>query len=226
MIRFTTALLASSSALALIVACASTSGDSSTADSATVATPPAAGPAPIQGAAGAATALLPTLRPAESPPRSADEHLLRDMLDIHEGMILLAHSAMERRHEHRMDNDPALSEDVGQDAAKTEMLALLRSVYHDRHEPRPSAADSVAADSILHLQGDTYVAAFLTFMREHDERGLSSIDHALPTLRNPQVKALALRMRAIHLRDLQAKTTAVPGKASPRVARNHALLAA
>lgn len=148
--------------------------------------------------------------PRESAPRSADQHLLRDMMDNHEGMILLAHAGMEQRHEHIMDNDPALAADVSQDAAKTEMVSLLRSAYTDPHEPRPSPRDRAVVDSIMRLTGDAYDKAFRDYMMQHDQFGIGMIDRALPQLRNQRVKALAERMRAAHLRGLKtiSQTTA------------------
>lgn len=140
--------------------------------------------------------------PQESAPRNADQHLLRDMMDNHEGMILLAHAGMEQRHEHKMDNDPALAADVSQDAAKTEMVSLLRSEYTDPHEPRPSPRDRAVVDSIMRLTGDAYDKAFRDYMVQHDQFGIGMIDRALPQLRNQKVKALAERMRAAHLRGL------------------------
>lgn len=144
----------------------------------------------------------PVAKPRESAPKNADQHLLRDMADNHEGMILLAHAGMEQRHEHKMDDDPALAADVRQDAAKTEMVSLLRSEYTDPHEPRPSPRDRAVVDSIMRLTGDAYDKAFRDYMVQHGQFGIGMIDRALPQLRNQKVKALAERMRAAHLRGL------------------------
>lgn len=145
----------------------------------------------------------PVAKPRESAPKNADQHLLRDMVDNHEGMILLAHAGMEQRHEHKMDDDPALAADVRQDAAKTEMVSLLRSEYTDPHEPRPSPRDRAVVDSIMRLTGGAYDKAFRDYMVLHDQLSIGMIDRAFPQLRDGSVKALAERMRAAHLRGLK-----------------------
>ncbi len=159
----------------------------------------------VSSVPGTAQAKTPPPIPPELTPKSADQHLLRDMVDNHEAMILLAHAAMEQRHDHKMGDDPALSEDVNQDAAKTEMVLLLRSSYMDLHEPRPSPADRAAVDSIMALKGDAYDNAFRNFMLQRDELGINMIKRALPKLRNPKVKMLAERMRGMHMHALKAK---------------------
>ena len=188
----------SSAVVAVIAGCAvnDKSQTARTADNASLVSEVSSPPA-------TARAETPLPIPRELAPRSADQHLLRDMVDNHEAMILLAHAAMQQRHDHKMDEDPALTEDVNQDAAKTQMITLLRSGYTDPHEPRPSPADRAAVDSILTLKGDAYDDAFRNFMLQRDRLGITMIDRALPNLRNPKVRMLAERMRATHVRALK-----------------------
>lgn len=141
-------------------------------------------------------------------PTDPDHHLLRDLVDANEGMVLLAHSAMEKKHEHRMSADPALEADVNRDAEKSRMVALLRSRFADQHEPSPSAQDRAEVDSIMRLSGESYEAAFQDFRVRHDRMEVAMIERALPQLHDAQVRALARETRAAHSSSLQRAAAA------------------
>ncbi len=132
-----------------------------------------------------------------------DHALLRDLADHHEGMVLLAHRAMEQRHQHAGGTDRAGEADVLRDASKTEILQLLRSLYRDTREPKPTAADKAAVDSIMGLMGEPYEKALRDFTMRHHRATVKLIDRAMSQLRVPKVKSLARRLRSEYSKEIE-----------------------
>ena len=150
-------------------------------------------------------ARLPRPAPARrvSPPTDADHHFLRDLVDRHEGMILLAHAAMEREHgRHGGGNDPALAADSYRDAEKQRIRAMLDSIYGDAFEPAVSARTRAEIDSILPLEGEEFEHAFEGFTRRYHRETIAMIDRALPRLRRAPVITLARQIRDKHAKEL------------------------
>jgi hypothetical protein len=150
---------------------------------------------------------LPPPAPARrvSPPTDADHHFLRDLVDLHEGMILLAHAAMEREHgRHGGGDDPALAADSYRDAEKMRIRALLDSIYGDPFEPAASARARAQIDSILRLRGEEFERGFEWFTRRHHQETIALIDRSLPQLRRVPVIALARQIRDRHAKELAA----------------------
>lgn len=171
---------------------------------------PALATSPPQPAPGG-TVVSPAGQPlptAEVPPRNADQRFLRGMADLHEGIIRLAHAAMQTRHAHRMGDDPALSADAFQDPVRDTIVALLRGLYHDPHAPTPSVVDRNAADSIMRLPEAAFGPAFHTFMLQHAAAEVALIDRMRPALRNEAVRHLADQLRTAHHRELDLRGNA------------------
>lgn len=140
----------------------------------------------------------------EPPARDADQLFLRRMGDLHEGMIRVAHTAMEQRHAHDPGNDPALSTDAMQDAVRGEIVALLRSNYKDTHDPMLSPADAAVADSLRKLPDEAFGPALNAFVARRAREEVRLIDRMRPSLRRPEVRALADRLRATHAAEMRA----------------------
>jgi hypothetical protein len=138
-----------------------------------------------------------------SPPRDADHHFLRDLVDHHEGMILLAHAAMEREHgRHGGGDDPALAADSYRDAEKQRIRAVLDSVYGDAFEPAVPPRVRAETDSILRLEGEEFERGFEGFTRRYHRETIAMIDRALPGLRRAPVIMLARQIRDRHAKEL------------------------
>jgi len=129
-----------------------------------------------------------------------DHHFLRDLADHNEGMVHLAHSAMEMKHAHAGGADVAGAVDVAEDSRKTELAALLRTHFNDTRTPTPPAALRQQVDSLIKLDGQQYEIALKAFIRRQHLAAIDMIDHA--KLRQPEVKALAKRMRAQYLKEM------------------------
>lgn len=135
-------------------------------------------------------------------PRDADHHFLRDLVDHHEGMILLAHAAMERAHErHGKGDDPALAADSYRDAEKQRIRAMLDSIYGDAFEPAVPTTLRAEIDTILQLDGEEFERAFERFTSRYHRETLAMIDRALPGLRRAPVIALARQIRDRHAKE-------------------------
>lgn len=155
------------------------------------------------------TPRTPAVRPAPprrvSAPEDADHHFLRDLVDHHEGMILLAHATMEREHgRHGQGDDPALAADSYRDAEKQRIRAMLDSIYGDAFEPAVPPTLRTEIDSILRLEGEEFERAFERFTARYNRETLAMIDRALPGLRRAPVIALARQIRARHAKELSA----------------------
>lgn len=138
---------------------------------------------------------------SEPPPRSADQHFLRDMLDHHEGLIYLGHRAMERN-DRPQPREDALLLDETRDADKRQMLRILRTVYSDRHEPAVLSADRIAADSVVLLAGPKYDRQLRRMIIEGDKRAIAMIDRFLPKLTRSDVRELARSMRSASRKEI------------------------
>ena len=143
-----------------------------------------------------------------SPARDADHHFLRDMLDHHERVILVAHEQMMEPAGHAAHGggaDPAAL-DSRLDAEKLEMLALLAKLYGETYSPRAGVVEADAHDASAGEEGPAVQARLATEFR----RGVALVDRSLPGLTRPAVRALARRVRASQaaLADQMATVTA------------------
>lgn len=150
--------------------------------------------------------------PSEPPARDGDQHFLRHMLDRYEGMITLAHDQMTAASghaEHGTAVDPALF-DASLDAGKLRMVAVLDSLYQDKHSPRATDAAGIpvgvratsgasappnAASDHKPAQTDSSTPALAALTRAL-RAGVAYVDSARGTLRHREVRDLADSLRA------------------------------
>lgn len=168
-------------------------------------------------------------RPELAPARNSDQAFLRRLLDHHEGVIAAAHAAMMipgGHAEHGSEADPAEFDGM-LDAEKIRMLSLLDSLYGEKFSPAAYAVTdptSATASQANRTTLDSAASAEAAEMREMTAdrkelvhrlgEGVALIDRYRPTLRNPQVKALAATARAndlILLRKAQQAVSSMVG---------------
>lgn len=177
-------------------------GEDDTVGGATVATVAASVP-PTEGIRAGTGAPTPLRQPLAAA-RDADQDFLRHMLDHHETVIAVAHDQMMAPAGHAAHGggaDPAAF-DSKLDAEKLEMLALLSRLYGEAYSPR---ADAPATESTS--VGDTTSGS--AAQAEHGmpqadlaaqlRAGANLTDRFLPKLTRPQVREVALRIRASQL---------------------------
>ena len=129
----------------------------------------------------------------------ADQHFLRDLADHNEAMVYLAHSAMQLKHAHA-GGDEAGATDVAEDARKTEIAKVLKTLFKDETGPQVPPLLRQQVDSILRLQGEAYEAAVRSFTLNHHRAAVDMIDHGKP--RRTSVRTLAKRIRAQYVREM------------------------
>ena len=158
------------------------------------------------GAGPAISAPLPALAPA----RDANQDFLRHMTDHHERLSRVAHDLMMEpagHASHGSGADPAFLD--GQlDAEKGEMLDLLQREYRETYVPRPDAtahgrvsspaAHTTGTSASGKRVGDEHAAALHALAIQLRE-GATLARAFESRLTNPEVKALARRMRASQL---------------------------
>jgi len=124
------------------------------------------------------------------------------MIDHHEGLIYLVHEAMQRSIS-KEAHDVLDGFDVTEDAEKREMTEVLRSFFRDSYQGTPTKQDKTAADSVLR---ESSSAAFdrvaSAFVVNHHRRGIRLIDAALPHIKRPRVRELAVAIRKKEQREI------------------------
>ena len=126
---------------------------------------------------------------------SPDAAFLTELSNHHEGLVLLAMTAMNntsreatRAEAHRIH--------LSRMAERDSMVALLRVEFAVQHTPRVSPAHIVRADSIPGLDGEARDVMFYRLLVRHHEEGLRIIRQYLPQLQDARVRRLAERLKA------------------------------
>lgn len=207
--------------LAVLAACSGDGGGDTPPGGARATAQGVPADAPAVAAAGGATGAQPP--PSVPPAHDADQRFLRHMADHYEHMRALAHAGMSSgagHAEHGGAADPAAF-DAELDAEQSRVLDLLGSTYGEPYSPR---AERVEAN---HATGPVTPAAPVRAATGHGagpgagadaghgaminmgssaetlsaamQDGVVVIDRALPTLRRPAVRALAVQLRAAHV---------------------------
>ena len=132
-----------------------------------------------------------------------DRDFLRMMSDHHKGMITMAHMTIEgaKKGSAAVQAD-AKKVDAKQDAEVDEMITKLEQQYKDPYDPKISPADQAMVDQLKAQTGTGYDRMFYQHAVKHHQQALMMIDQALTTLKDPQVKAMAERMKRDQTREI------------------------
>ncbi len=132
-----------------------------------------------------------------------DRDFLRMMIDHHKGMIMMAHLAMEgARKGSVVLHADAKRVDAKQDAEVDEMITKLEKQYKDPYDPKVSSDDQMMVDQLKAQSGEGYDRMFYQHAIKHHQQAVQMIDQALPTLKDPQIKAMAERMKRDQTREI------------------------
>ncbi len=189
-------------AAVVAVACAPSSKDHATSDTAASMSTAAAHPFDDQPAAGAAAVATPSGMPA-------DQEFLRMMADHHKGLILMAHETMERKDKLGSATD-AKKLDQEQDADLDRIASALKGM-NDNYTPKAGAEAERMTASLMKLSGTEFDHAFWQNTIDHHRQGVQMIDKYLPNLTHPDVKTLAQRMRSAQVREIAEMTKKLGG---------------
>jgi len=135
---------------------------------------------------------------------NADHDFLRMMSSHHKGLIALVHESMLKggRGTPRSQEDAQIL-DARQDRELEQMISMLQALFRDSTQPAVTPDDQATLDSVLRIPGADYAPAFYRTVVEHHRLGVTMIDDYLPKAGQPDVKALAERMREEHLAEIK-----------------------
>lgn len=93
--------------------------------------------------------------------------------------------------------------DRHEDAAKDQLLDLLRTEFGERYHPKTPAGASARSDSIASLSRGAGGRALTALVLDHHERVAAAIAAALPTLRNPRVWTALVELHASLAKEIE-----------------------
>ena len=144
------------------------------------------------------------------PAKDADHEFLRMMADHHEGLVAMMGSAMTRASTATAKADATRLRHK-QEQERDEMIAMIRKMYSESHQPTIMPDNKAMNDSLQAKAGAEYDRDMYRHVVMHHREGVQMIDKFLPRLQKPDVRAMAEKMRADQTREIaefEAKTKA------------------
>ncbi len=138
--------------------------------------------------------------------RVADQEFLKQMSDHHQGLVAMAHEAMEKTGSAVQQEATTL--DQKQDEEIEQMLTILLRDYSDPHTPTVAPEAQAMADALASKSGADYDMTFRMNVVEHHKQGIAMVDRFLPRLTREDVRTMAQQMKYDQegdIRELQAK---------------------
>lgn len=156
--------------------------------------------------------------PPETPPRNADQRLLRELADVHEAISTIVHERMSTRHDDHAvktgtENTPPDSVgnvgilDTDIDREKVELLARLKSRYGDDYRARLPSPAARRADSLARANETMGDSVYLAQLASLLQREVALIHAARPSLQDAGTRAIIARHLADAKRRLERLTT-------------------
>ena len=133
---------------------------------------------------------------------AADVRFLRDMIDHHEGLVVMA----ERAHERAADDSVRVVAEnlhMMQAAERDTMVSMLASMFGEQHTPQPMEMHQAQADSLAQMTGVEHDRYFLETVIAHHQGALDMIDRMLPNLTTDHIRMMAENMRSAQQREIQ-----------------------
>lgn len=160
----------------------------------------AAAPAPVSpGGVATDSDYLAVVVARYGPPRDDDQAFLRMMADHHEGLIVIAAPVLDQAVSGGVTSD-ARALRAAQERELRDMLGLLQRKYGESYEPEVLPSNRLMVDSLGRATGAAFDTLFYRQVVAHHRQGLAMMDDYVPKLKDPQVKAMAEKMRAEHAR--------------------------
>jgi uncharacterized protein (DUF305 family) len=132
---------------------------------------------------------------------NADHDFLRMMADHHEGLVVMTQMT-----ENRKDVGTAAADAAKLDAAQSkqvaQMVTLLEKDFNDRYVPKVMPEHQAMVDDLKTKSGKEYERTFYQDIIKHHQEAIAMIDAYLPRAKNPMVKQMAEKMKAIQTRQI------------------------
>ena len=137
----------------------------------------------------------------DAPAKDADQEFLRMMVDHHEGLLVMADSALKKGTSAQLKAD-AQKLKTDQTAERQKMLGMLKSDYSDDHMAMvmPSSNTMIAAGA--QKTGAEYDRQFRENIIAHHREALTMIDRFLPRFTKPANRQMAEKMKAAQAREI------------------------
>lgn len=140
-----------------------------------------------------------------------DRDFLRMMSDHHKGLIAMVHPTLDKKENLAVKGDAAKM-DKKQDAELDKMITMLDQQYKDSYTPSVMPDNQRMVDELKDKSGADYSRTFLKNVIAHHQQAIQMVDEYLPKAKNPQVKAMAEKMKsdqAKEITELQRKLSAM-----------------
>lgn len=124
-----------------------------------------------------------------------DRDFLRMMSDHHKGLIAMVHPTLDSKEKLSIKGDAAKM-DKKQDAELDKMITMLDQQYKDAYTPSVMPDNQRMVDGLAGKSGVDYSRTFLQNVITHHKQAIKMVDEYLPKARNPQVKAMAEKMKS------------------------------
>lgn len=164
--------------------------DTSTADSA-AATPAASEAENMGGMAGMES----------TPARDADQEFLRMMVDHHQGMLVMADTALRKAAAQDVKADATKMRDK-QRAEQQKMQDMLKSQYSEDKMPMVTPGNASMITMLAGASGPAFDRQFREHVIMHHEEGIKMVDQFSSRLTKPEVKQMAAKIKADQVKEI------------------------
>lgn len=194
--RLSGAALALATALS-IVACSKS--DSNAADTGQAMTGAASGPADT--AMGSMAGMDHSAMTSSMPARDADQEFVRMMVDHHQGMIVLADTALARNPSAQVRTD-AREMRQKQLAEQKKMIDMLKRDYAEDKMPMVMASNARMISDVSSKTGADLDRTFRSSVIAHHEEALKMVRDFEPRFTKPAVRTMATKMKADQTKEI------------------------
>lgn len=137
-----------------------------------------------------------------APPKDADHEFLRMMVDHHEGMIVMADTALDRLTGATAKADARKLHDV-QLRERDRMIGMIKDWYSEAYMPMPMPSNPAMNDSLQRTsRGAAYDREFYRQVVNHHTEALRMVDAYLPRAKRAEVRQMAEKMRTDQAREI------------------------
>ncbi len=199
-------LMAQVVTIGLITAACGQKSDEAAVDSAAPAGQSATTATPDSGMAGMAGmdhGAMANMAPMGGSTGDPDRDFLRMMSEHHKGLIAMAHLTTEDKKGSAAAQADAQKIDTKQDAELDSMVTKLEQQFRDPYEARIRPDNQKMVDELKPLTGAAYDRMFYHHVAQHHQQAIQMIDHHLPMLKDPTIKAMAERMKRDQAREIE-----------------------
>jgi uncharacterized protein (DUF305 family) len=127
---------------------------------------------------------------------NADHDFLRMMSDHHKGLILMVQMTKDRK-----DVGTAAADAAKLDAAQSkeldQMVTMLKQDFKDPYAPKVMPEHQAMANDLKTKSGKDYERTFYQDIIKHHQGAIKMIDDYLPKAKNPKIKQMAEKMKAV-----------------------------